>query len=98
MPKGLAPKNAQKTYKQRVAGSDYVGPYDGSKNKWMSRSITDKGGNRAQKMVPVSSKPTEARDYHEGFDRTKWGRTVNKKGSGLGAVALKRTAPKKKGK
>jgi hypothetical protein len=60
---------------------DYVGKYDGSKDKWMTRKVTDKGGNIKKSMAPVSSKPKEAREFHEGFDRNLRDRKLNKKGS-----------------
>jgi hypothetical protein len=50
---------------------DYVGVYDGSKDRWMTRKMTDKGGNSKTTMVPESSNPNESRDYFEGFDRKK---------------------------
>jgi hypothetical protein len=68
MPKGQAP-NSKKVKK---FSKDYVGKYDGSKAKWMTRRSIDKGGNVKTNMVPNSSKPTEANDYHEMFDRKKF--------------------------
>jgi hypothetical protein len=55
---------------------DYVGPYDSDTKPWMTRTQTDKGGNRRSKPVPQSSNPSEANDYFEGFDRKKYNSQV----------------------
>lgn len=49
--------------------NDYVGPYDGSNGKWMTRKRVDKDGNLERKMAPEASKPTEAGDYHSGYSK-----------------------------
>jgi hypothetical protein len=73
-------KSAPVAKKATRFDKDYVGKYDGSKDKWMTRKVTDKGGNIKKSMAPVSSKPSEARQFHEGFDRLARDRKVNKKG------------------
>lgn len=67
------PKNKPSAKKVKRGEKDYVGPYDGDTKIWMTRRKTDKGGNIEKSMVPNSSKPSEANDYHESFDRKKYG-------------------------
>lgn len=48
---------------------DYVGPYDGSSGKWMTRKKVDAEGNMKEGMAPNASKPTEAFNYNDGFSK-----------------------------
>jgi hypothetical protein len=65
-------KNPPLAKKTKASNKDYVGVYDGSKDRWMSRRKTDKGGNIKEGMAPESSRPSEANDYHEGFNRKRY--------------------------
>lgn len=48
---------------------DYVGPYDGSSGKWMTRKKVDADGVKEERMVPEASKPTEAFNYKDGYSK-----------------------------
>lgn len=49
--------------------SDYNGPYDGSKGKWMTRKRVDADGEMDTRMAPEASKPTEAFNHHSGYSK-----------------------------
>jgi hypothetical protein len=55
--------------KRTSKNQDYVGPYDGSKETWTTRTMTDKGGNKKKAMVPATSKPQEAFEFFEHHQR-----------------------------
>lgn len=84
MPKGKAPHPKKETKWSR----DYVGRTDGSSDAWMTRRATDKGGNIKKMLVPNSSKPSEANDYHEMFNRKARDKKI--KGVGPKSRSLKR--------
>lgn len=55
--------------KATATKKDYVGPFDGSRSKWMTRRIVDKEGNTRKTMAPQSSKPSEASNYNAGYSQ-----------------------------
>lgn len=53
-----------KTKTKRHGGGrkdQYAGPYDGSHEDWNTRTMTSSIGKKTHRMVPSSSKPTEAK-------------------------------------
>jgi hypothetical protein len=42
--------------------------FDGSKQGWMTRKMTDKAGKLKEAYVPSASKPSEASEYHDHYD------------------------------
>lgn len=59
---------------------DYVGQFDGSKGRWMSRKRVDADGELDHGMAPEVSNPKEAFDYHGGS--SKKSRTKNEGSTG----------------
>ena len=67
---------------------EYVGPYDGSDDRWMSRGVTRSSGRLETGMVPETSRPSEAnlranplvnmepKDFH---DREKYAKSRSRK-------------------
>jgi len=47
--------------------NDYVGQYDGSDGRWMTRKKVDADGNTKTGMAPEASNPKEAFNYNDGF-------------------------------